>query len=203
MRLTEDKELIARLARGEMSAFQELVESYKKKVYYFALDMVRNPADAEDISQEVFLKVYRSFKTFKKNAKLNSWIYRISYNASIDHLRKKSLTPEPVEDRTLDSGIQDGGPWTDRAGPPDPARTAESVLLQAQIELALEKVSVQEKTVFLLRHCNDMMLKDIAEVMHLSLGSVKSYLFRCVQKLQKELAAKGIRPAVEVSDESL
>jgi RNA polymerase sigma-70 factor (ECF subfamily) len=203
MCLTEDKELIARLARGEMSAFQELVESYKKKVYYFAFDMVRNPADAEDISQEVFLKVFRSFKTFKKNAKLNSWIYRISYNACIDHLRKKSLTPEPVEDRILDSGIQQGEAWTDRSGPPDPARTAENALLQAQIELALEKVSIQERTVFLLRHYNDMMLKDIAEVMHLSLGSVKSYLFRCVQKLQKELAAKGIRPPVEVSDESL
>jgi RNA polymerase sigma-70 factor (ECF subfamily) len=201
--VTEDQELIARLARGETSAFQELVETYKKKVYYFAFDMVRNPADAEDISQEVFLKVFRSFNTFKKNAKLNSWIYRISYNACIDHLRKKSLTPEPVEDRILDSGARKGDVWVNRAGPPDPARTAENALLQAQIELALEKVSIQERTVFLLRHYNDMMLKDIAEAMDLSLGSVKSYLFRCLQKLQRELAAKGIRPPVEVSDERL
>ncbi len=201
--MTEDKELIARLARGEMSAFQELVEAYKKKIYYFSLDMVRNPADAEDISQEVFLKIFRSFQTFKRDAKLNSWIYRITYNACIDHLRKKSLTPEAVEDRILDSSIRDGGDWSERAAPPDPARTAEQSLLEAQIELALQKVSIQERTVFLLRHYNDMMLRDIAEAMGISLGSVKSYLFRCLQKLQKELAAKGIRPPLEVSDESL
>lgn len=86
--MTEGKELIDRLGRGEKSAFEELVENYKKKVYYLALDMAGNHPDAEDIPQEVFLKVSRSFKTFNREAKLSSWIYRITDNACIDHLRR-------------------------------------------------------------------------------------------------------------------
>ena len=76
--MTEEKELIDRLSKGDTAAFRELVETYKKKMYYFALDMVADPADAEDVSQEVFLKAFRSFKTFKRDAKLSSWLYRIA-----------------------------------------------------------------------------------------------------------------------------
>ena len=68
--VTDRQELIAGLARGDRAAFRDLVETHKKKVYFLALDMVGNPVDAEDISQEVFLKVFRSFKTFNRDAKL-------------------------------------------------------------------------------------------------------------------------------------
>ncbi|MGZ5555691.1 MAG: sigma-70 family RNA polymerase sigma factor, partial [Candidatus Aminicenantales bacterium] len=83
----DENAIIEGLARGDQRAFHELVERFKKKVYYLALDMAGNPVDAEDITQEVFIKVYRSFSTFRKGAKLSSWLYRITYNASIDHLR--------------------------------------------------------------------------------------------------------------------
>jgi len=198
--VTEEKELIDRLSRGDMAAFRELVEAYKKKMYYFALDMVRDPADAEDISQEVFLKVFRGFRTFKRDAKLSSWLYRIAYNASIDHLRRKSLAPEPTEDEILDVARPGFG---ESPGSPDPARTAENRLLSAQVERALQKVSARERTVFLLRHYNNLMLEEIAETMQISIGSVKSYLFRCLRKLQKELAVPGTPVQMEVSDESL
>jgi len=198
--VTEEKELIDRLFKGEMSAFRELVEAYKKKMYYFALDMVGDPADAEDISQEVFLKVFRGFKTFKRDAKLSSWLYRIAYNASIDHLRRKSLAPEAVEDETLD--VASAG-FSESPASADPARTAESRLLSARVERALQKVSQQERTVFLLRHYNELMLEEIAETMQISIGSVKSYLFRCLRKLQKELAVPGKPRQMEVSDERL
>jgi RNA polymerase sigma-70 factor (ECF subfamily) len=196
--VTEEKELIVRLGRGEKSAFQELVENYKKKVYYLALDMAGNHADAEDISQEVFLKVFRSFKTFNREAKLSSWIYRITYNASIDHLRRKAIAPEPVEEKFLD--------LTSQVIPPvsqpfylDPAMTTEKALLQMQIERALEKVSAQERAVFILRHYEDLRLGDIAETLNISIGSVKSYLFRAVKKIQKELGVYQANPGLEVS----
>jgi len=198
--VTEEKELIDRLTRGDMAAFRELVEEYKKKMYHFALDMVRNPADAEDISQEVFLKAFRGFKTFKRDAKLSSWLYRIAYNASIDHLRKKSLAPLGVEDIVLD--VSSSG-FSDSPASPDPARTAENRLLQARVERALQKVSDRERTVFLLRHYNDLMLDEIAETMQISVGSVKSYLFRCLRKIQKELAVPGTPEQMEVPDEGL
>lgn len=198
--MTEEKELIDRLSRGDVSAFRELVEAYKKKMYYFALDMVGNPADAEDISQDVFLKVFRGFKTFKRDARLSSWIYRIAYNTAIDHLRRKSLAPEPAEDEILDAASKG---FSEAPASPDPARAAENRLLSARVEKALQKVSSRERTVFLLRHYNDLMLDEIAETMQISVGSVKSYLFRCLRKLQKELAGPRTPGQMEVSDEGL
>jgi len=198
--LTEEKELIDRLSRGDMAAFRELVETYKKKMYYFALDMVGNPADAEDVSQEVFLKAFRSFKTFKRDAKLSSWLYRIAYNASIDHLRRRSLAPQAVEDTVLDAL---SGGFSESPSSQNPAQAAENSLLQARIEKALEKVSSQERSVFLLRHYNELMLNEIAETMQISIGSVKSYLFRCIRKLQKELDIPRTSAPREVNNESL
>jgi RNA polymerase sigma-70 factor (ECF subfamily) len=198
--VTEEKELIDRLSKGDVFAFRELVEAYKKKMYYFALDMVGDPADAEDISQEVFLKVFRGFKTFKRDAKLSSWLYRIAYNTSIDHLRRKSLAPASVEDEILD--VASAG-FSESPASPDPARAAENRLLSAQVEKALQKVSPRERTVFLLRHYNDLMLDEIAETMQISVGSVKSYLFRCLRKLQKELSVPEAPGQMEVSDEGL
>ncbi|OGD27822.1 MAG: hypothetical protein A2V57_00250 [Candidatus Aminicenantes bacterium RBG_19FT_COMBO_65_30] len=194
----DENALIEGLARSDPRAFRELVERYKKKVFYLALDMAGNPIDAEDISQEVFLKVYRSFATFKRGAKIGSWLYRVTYNASIDHLRRKGAAPEPVGDEVLEArGREAAG--LPRGGAMDPAAAVESSQLQARITRALEKVSPQEKAVFLLRHYDDLMLKDIAATLGLSIGSVKSYLFRAVRKLQKELGGPAAISGVEAS----
>jgi len=194
----DENALIEGLARSDPRAFRELVERYKKKVFYLALDMAGNPIDAEDISQEVFLKVYRSFATFKRGAKIGSWLYRVTYNASIDHLRRKGAAPEPVGDEVLEArGREAAG--LPRGDAMDPAAAVESSQLQARITRALEKVSPQEKAVFLLRHYDDLMLKDIAATLGLSIGSVKSYLFRAVRKLQKELGGPAAISGVEAS----
>jgi len=196
----DENTIIEGMARGDQRAFRELVERYKKKVYYLALDMAGNAVDAEDISQEVFLKVYRSFSTFRRGAKLGSWLYRVTYNAAIDHLRSKGAVPEPVDDQVLESRSA-GGAGLAQGRMPDPAAAAEASDLQRRIARALEKVSPQEKAVFLLRHNEDLMLKDIAETLGLSIGSVKSYLFRAVRKLQKELGSPAAIPGLEAPHE--
>jgi RNA polymerase sigma-70 factor (ECF subfamily) len=197
MDLMDETTLIAGLARGDERAFRELVEQYKKKVYFLALDMVGNSVDAEDVSQEVFLKVFRSFGTFRKGAKLGSWLYRVTYNASIDHIRRRAAAPEAVADEVLEVRSQAAQAGSPSAAAQDPAKAAEYKLLQERIARALDKVSPQEKAVFLLRHYDDLMLKDIASSLGLSLGSVKSYLFRAVHKLQKELGGPALISGVE------
>ena len=194
----DEDAIIEGMTRGDQRAFRELVERFKKKVFYLALDMAGNPVDAEDISQEVFLKVYRSFGTFRKGAKLGSWLYRITYNASIDHLRRKGAAPEAMADEIIESsaGSDAGLP---RRGPADPAAALESRQLQDRIAYALDKVSPQEKAVFVLRHYEDLQLKDIALSLGLSVGSVKSYLFRAVRKLQKELGTTALISHGDVS----
>ena len=196
----DESSIIEGMSRGDARAFRQLVERYKKKVYYLALDMAGNPVDAEDISQDVFLKVHRSFGTFRRGAKLSSWLYRVTYNAAIDHLRSRGAAPEPVGDEVLEAHSRNGGAMA-QGRPPDPVAAAEASELQRRIALALESVSPQEKAVFLLRHYDDLMLKDIAETLGLSIGSVKSYLFRAVRKLQKELGGPAAIPGLEASHE--
>jgi RNA polymerase sigma-70 factor (ECF subfamily) len=196
----DENEIVEGMTRGDPRAFRELVERYKKKVYFLALDMAGNPVDAEDISQEVFLKVHRSFATFRRGAKIGSWLYRVTYNAAIDHLRSRGSAPEPVGDDALEALGRDGeAPAQARAQ--DPVAAAEASELQLRIARALENVSPQEKAVFLLRHYDDLMLKDIAETLGLSIGSVKSYLFRAVRKLQRELGGAAAIRGLEASHE--
>jgi RNA polymerase sigma-70 factor (ECF subfamily) len=196
----DESAIVEGMARNDPRAFRELVERYKKKVYFLALDMAGNPVDAEDISQDVFLKVHRSFATFRRGAKLSSWLYRVTYNAAIDHLRTRGAAPEPVDDEVLESRSREGAALA-QGRVADPVAAAESSQLQARIAKALEKVSPQEKAVFLLRHYDDLMLKDIASTLGLSIGSVKSYLFRAVRKLQKELGGAAAVSGLEASHE--
>ncbi len=197
--MTEEHKLIQALASGDRAAFRELVEVHKERIYYHALDMVGNVSDAEDISQEVFLRAFRSVKTFRQDARLSSWLYRITYNTCIDHIRRKSLAPVPLENDLLKEGLRDGFRTGESEQGLDPAVLAERKLLSSRIEKALGNVSAREKAVFLMRHREGLQIGEIAEVLDISGGSVKSYLFRVIKKLQKELATDP--PDQEVSNE--
>src|SRR5215203_5187994 len=85
-----DAELIARAAAGDPAAFQVLVEQHRTMVYRVAYQFAGNHHDAEDIAQDVFIKVYRSLARFRQDAQVTSWIYRIAMNACIDHRRRHS-----------------------------------------------------------------------------------------------------------------
>ncbi len=182
----DESRLAARLIDGEPGAFREFVDAYKKRIYGLAYELTRNHADAEDISQSVFIKVYRGMGTFQQDARLSSWLYRITVNAALDHLRKRPFFPQEkplsVPGRFADDSVP-----RDDVPRDDPGREAEAALLRRKIDEALERISDREKTVFLLRHYYDLSLKEIAETLGLTLGSVKSYLFRSIKKLQKEL----------------
>jgi RNA polymerase sigma-70 factor (ECF subfamily) len=185
-----EKQLAERLILGDPVAFREFVEAYKNRVYGLAYELTRNHADAEDVSQSVFIKVFRSIGTFQRDARLNSWLYRITVNAALDHLRKRSFFPEEKV-RSLPHRLADDSVPRSSDPPADPGREAEAALMRRKIDEALDLVSEREKTVFLLRHYHDLSLKEIAEALGLTIGSVKSYLFRSIKKLQKELAIEA------------
>lgn len=185
--MKEEQVLVERARRGEMFAFRELVERYKKKVYYLAYDLTGNHHDAEDLSQEVFIKAFRSLKNFRGDAKLSSWLYRITVNTAISQQRKKSVSQmqlqESFEEESRNEVQFSGGETTQ-----NPEKCAEAGLMQQHIEKALQKLSPREKSIFVLRHYNDLPLKEIADILKINLGTVKSMLFRAIQKLRKELA---------------
>lgn len=182
-----DQVLIDRLCSGDQSAFHDLVGRYKKKVYYLAYDITGDHHEAEDISQEVFMKVYRSLKTFRRDAKMSSWLHQITVNASIDSLRRKSvrharsgseLDNVETEENLLASGTHNL----------DPVRTTESIQIQNRISQALQKISPRERIVFVMCHYNGLKLKETAEILNVTLGTVKSLLFRAIKKLRKEIS---------------
>lgn len=179
----DENVIIDQVRSGEIQAFQGLVEQYKKKVYYLAYDMMGNHEDAEDVSQEVFLRAFRFIKDFRGEAKLSSWLYRITHNVCIDQRRKKpfailSLNQDPESGGEIE--IEDSG-----SSPEDSLRAR---LLQKDIEKALGTLTRRERSVFVLRHYNELMVREIADILGISEGTVKSLLFRAVRRLRKTLA---------------
>jgi RNA polymerase sigma-70 factor (ECF subfamily) len=174
----EEQTLIESVQRGEMPAFQELVEKYKQKVYYMALDMTGNHHDAEDLSQEVFMKVFVSIKDFRGDSKLSSWLYRIAMNLFIDKTRRKHLKLVELDEKIYEKPAPDLTPDV----------AIQSQATQIQIQQALSKLPPRQRSIFVMRHYNELMLREIAEALGISEGTVKAQLFRAIQKLQKELA---------------
>lgn len=121
--------LVDRIRSGDISAFQELVDRHKKKVYYIAYDITGDHHDAEDISQEVFIKVFRSLKTFRQDAKMSSWLYQITVNTSIDSLRKKNLKPKKIMDKLEKEYIRENPPGSG-ISIIDPEKKAEASIMQ-------------------------------------------------------------------------
>jgi len=178
--------LIDRVRRGDMQAFSELVENSKVKVFRLAFNLTGNRHDAEDLSQDVFVKAYRSLSKFRGDAKWSTWLYRITVNTCMDHKRSNSGKGKEVRYE-----YDDGEPAHDFEPSHDailPDRNAESGLIQKHIEAALRNLSDQERSVFVLRHYHDCSLKQIAETMEIAEGTVKSYLYRAIQQLQQDLS---------------
>lgn len=196
----DEQVLVDRISSGDSTAFQEFVELYKKKIYYIAYDITGDHDDAEDVSQEVFIKVFRSLKTFRRNAKITSWLYQISVNASIDLLRKKSSKPEKSMDDIERADIQESLPGTGTRAQ-NPEKSAEDFLIQKHISQALQKVSPKERSVFVMRHYNELKIREIAEILSISPGTVKALFYRATRKLRKELSFYFGNPGLEVSNE--
>jgi RNA polymerase sigma-70 factor (ECF subfamily) len=197
---TNEQVLVDRFCGGDQTAFHDLVGQYKKKIYYLAYDITGDHQEAEDISQEVFIKMFRSLKNFRRDAKMSSWLYQITVNASIDFLRKKSSKPKRSIDEFEQINIQEqllGGTGQSL----DPQRSAEYSQIQNHISQALQKISPKERTVFVMRHYNDLKLNEIAEILNVTIGTVKSLLFRAIKKLRKELSSYMGNPVLEVPNE--
>jgi RNA polymerase sigma-70 factor (ECF subfamily) len=199
---TDETKLVDRICQGELEAFHELVELYKKKVYYLAYDMTGDHHDAEDISQEVFIKVFRHIKKFRKDAALKSWIYQITVNTCIDAQRTKSKKPQVLMEASEMDGLRQQTVWTENRNS-DPERHAEANMIQHRIQQLLYKVSPKERSAFVMRYYNELKTNEIAKILDVSTNTIKSLLFRARKKLQKELSFYQGNPQMEVSNESM
>jgi len=185
--LIEDKVLVERVLGGDKTAYRELVERSRKMVYYLALDMTGNREDAEDISQDVFIKAFRSLHNFRGDSKFSTWIYRITLNTCLSQKRKKinqvTQTEENMEEIRNKSVATVKPSFFD-----NPEKVTEAGFIQKNIEKALFKLSGREKSVFVLRNYKELSFEEISEILELKAGTVRSLNFRALQKLRKELS---------------
>ena len=181
--MSADTDLISRAAGGDASAFQALVERHRAMVYRVAYQFAGNHHDAEDIAQEVFIKVYRSLDRFRHDAQLTSWMYRIVMNACIDHRRRfrastSAATGDEAEYRMLNAPEET----------PGPEERAYAGELGEVLQLEIGRLPKGQRIVFVMRHYQGMKLCEIADALDLAEGTVKRQLHAAVHRLREALA---------------
>ncbi len=173
--------------RGDPNAFAPLVERHKRGIVNFIYALVRTPDEAEDISQETFLRAYAHLKTFNPNlAKFSTWLYQIARNTARTHLmkeRRKPQTEDLYEDETLDQKLPDT-----RAQAAPEARLLASDDERA-LRAALQRIPEKMRAALVLRYFRHMEYQEIASAMNVSLGNVKTLIHRGKAALARELGS--------------
>lgn len=183
--MDSERRLIKKILDGDQTSFEYFIEKYKKLVFHVVYRLIYNIEDREDICQEVFIKAYRNLGTFKNESKLSTWLARIAYNTSLNHISKKK--EKMIEDYASDeeslleqvkSKEISPATWVEREGTKN--------ILFNEIEMLTE----QQKTILSLYHWEEMSYEEIGEIMNLPLGTVKNYLFRARKSLKEQLERK-------------
>jgi len=170
--------LVERFQSGEFDAFDEIVDKCRERVYNLAYRFTHNAEDAYDISQEVFIKVFKSLGRLKDASAFDAWLKRVTMNACLDYLRRKP-NEQNLECSILVQERISGNERTD--GP------VEDGELRGMISRAVDQLPRRQKKVFMLRHYEGLTLKEIAEALNCSPGTVKAHLFRATRKMRKLL----------------
>ncbi|MBX2821131.1 MAG: RNA polymerase sigma factor [Rhodothermaceae bacterium] len=158
--------------------FRDVVDEHQRGVYRLALQLTGHHQDAEDLMQDVFIKVHAKLDSFRGEASIKSWIYRITVNTYLNKRRKKALLFMKLRD-DFDNTLTDARSNTER--------DAESNSIREHVHKALELLSPKERSAFALRHYNEYSVKEVAQALEVAEGTVKSLLFRAVKKLRKQL----------------
>jgi len=163
---------VLRSRGGDLDAYGQMILRYKDRVALLVHQMIRDRHAAEDLSQEVFVKVYRSLWRFREGARFSSWLYAIALNAAKDELKRRSRLPRTEE---LDAGAGDG---PHEPGLGEPTRRLEAEELRVQIDRALQTLPSRMRAVLVLRDLQDLSYREIADATGRSVGTVKSRLNR-------------------------
>jgi len=178
-----DAKLVAQALAGSQSAYRELVRRFQGPVLNLVAHLARGRADAEDLTQEVFVKAFAALRRYDPARKFSSWLFKIAHNQTIDHLRR--TRPDMISVHT--SGQADAL-LTDAASPAD---LAEQAALAGAMAAALGRLRVEYREALVLRYQEGLSQDEIAEVMGVPDGTVKTYLHRARKELAAEMTARG------------
>jgi RNA polymerase sigma-70 factor (ECF subfamily) len=195
--LTSERELIERAQGGDRDAFCALARRYERRIHSLALHYCRQPEDAEDLSQEVWLRAYRALVGFRAEASFYTWLRQITINAFLNHRRSTTSTqaggphrPELIELDVLDAQARLLTQQTYEA-----EAALHNRLLVAQVMDALTELTAQQRLAFLLKHHEGMTYEEIALALGCTSGTVKKTLNRALEKLRTRLRVGSNVPA--------
>jgi RNA polymerase sigma-70 factor (ECF subfamily) len=168
---------------GSQAAYRELVRRYQGPVLNLVAQMVRERAEAEDLTQEVFVKVFARLRTYDTTRRFASWVFKIAHNHTIDHLRR--VRPETLS-------LSDGEhPELPAAALASPQELVERTMLADDLVTAIKRLRVEYREVIQLRYHEDLSVEEIAEVLAVPEGTVKTYLHRARKQLAEDMVARG------------
>jgi RNA polymerase sigma-70 factor (ECF subfamily) len=186
-----DLQLVARLQKGDKSAFREIVRRHQDKVYRLALRLTRDEARAQDAMQDAFLQVYRKIEQFQENSAFTTWLYRITVNAALMRLRSekrhRATSLEEASPRYTEQG-EIAEPVDDWSTAVDEDAGNRELAQHAQV--AIDQLPDTYKSVFVLRELEDMSTEDVAQILELTVPTVKTRLHRARLALRKALAER-------------
>ncbi|HMD13938.1 MAG TPA: RNA polymerase sigma factor [Bacteroidota bacterium] len=176
MALKTDFELIELFRHGDVTGFNELVRRYQEKVYWIARRTMGNHEDADDVVQDVFVRVFEKLKYFRGDANFYTWLYRVTVNVSLNALRKKRIKDilpfDELFEETLPADNQ-----TDRAMYEQEYQTI--------LEKAIDRLPAKQKAAFMMRYYDEMTYEDMAKILHTSVGGLKANYFHALKKIQE------------------
>ena len=192
--MTREQEamIVRKVLQGDVNAFEKLVTEYEKGVYAIALRMTGNPEDASDMTQEAFIKAYNSLQSFRGDSKFSVWLYRIASNVCLDFLRSRSRKPTvslSVED---DEGEETQLDVADESQSPE--LLLERSLTRDAVQRGLQALAPDYRQILLLREIQGLSYEEIADVLQIEVGTVKSRIFRARKRLCAFLVEDGNIP---------
>jgi len=182
-----DGELVLKAQQGDVHAFDELVERYHGKIYGLTYNMTSNREDAEDLTQEVFVKAFQALPRFKGKSSFYTWLYRIAVNKTINY-RKKRNRKRALSLDQFDQEIKTDEVYHDLTSKGSPLRNVSLTELQKKMNEALLTLSEKHRTVVVLHDMQGIPHEEIAKMVGASVGTIRSRLFYARRQMQAELA---------------
>lgn len=171
----DDFRLIDKFLAGNIESFEQLLRKYRKEIYYFAMRLLGNPEDAEDVAQMAFVNVFRSVKNFKRQSQFKTWLYKIALNLCLNHLKKNKVTQTEELDYTI-------------ASDEDISLSMLEKEQRHELLKAIQELPERQRLTVILRTYQDLSYQEVSRVLGCSEGAAKANFHFALQKLKKKLS---------------
>jgi RNA polymerase sigma-70 factor (ECF subfamily) len=177
---SDELSIIERFKTGEESVFEELLLKYQDRIYNLCRHMLTNAHDAEDAAQDTFIKAYQNLSNFKPDASLYTWLYRIAVNTCLDYKKRPFFV-------SIFKSTHEGEEFVfeQPSNEPSPEKLYESKQMGYALQKSLKKLSLKLRTVIILKEIEGFSYEKIAEILDISVGTVKSRISRAREELRE------------------